>query len=611
VDLVLAGPGPTVEEKDAVDRVLGAEPPVEERTARSGHDARAERHKLLPALHALQARVGFVSPGGLNYVCRRLTTPPAEAYGVATFYALLETTPTPRNVAHVCDDVVCRLRGAEDLCAALERSLGPEGEPKVGSSATWRRSPCLGHCERGSAALVLRAGATPESATLAPATKEAIEEALRTRAPEDPPLAEARLSVPQVGAPELRLLRRVGVVHPLDHAAWVKDGGLRGLRRALEIGPAATVADVTASGLSGRGGAAFPTGRKWAAVAAQEATPKHLVCNADESETGTFKDRVLLEWDPFAVLEGMAIAAIAAGCEKGWIYLRGEYPLARRRIEAALTVARREGWIGPNVMRSGRAFDVELRIGAGAYICGEETALFNSIEGKRGEPRSKPPYPTEVGLFGKPTIVNNVETLANVPWILAEGGAAFASRGTKASTGTKLFCLSGDVARPGLYEAVMGTTLRALLDMAGGVRGGRRLRAILLGGAAGTFVSEEILDVPLAAESLRPLGASLGSGAIMFLDEDADLLGAIRRVARFFRDESCGQCVPCRVGTVRQEEALARISKEPSRASCAPERTTIYDLGRVMKDASICGLGHTASLAVESGLALLRKEGAS
>ncbi len=607
MDLHLTGAEPTGEERAAVDSVLGRETIEHARSESSGHDARAQRHRLLPVLHAIQDRIGWISQGAMEYACRRLTVPPAEAYGVATFYTLLATSPAPPVTAHVCDDVVCRLRGAEDVCAQMTKHFGEDGHPRAGATAAWHRSPCLGHCEMAPAALVIRAGTPCSAATLGAANADQIAAAVAGRMPAAPGLAAVKASVPQAGAKELRLLRRVGVVNPTDHAAWVEAGGLAGLRRALAIGPQAVIGEVTASGLAGRGGAAFPTGRKWAAVAAAPARPHHLVCNADESETGTFKDRVLMEWDPFAVLEGMAIAAIATGCEKGWLYIRGEYPLALSRLNAAIAAARAAGWLGTNVLGSGIAFDVEIRRGAGAYICGEETALFNSIEGKRGEPRSKPPYPTDVGLFGKPTVVNNVETLANVPLILVEGGAAFAAHGTKTSTGTKLFCVSGNVARPGLYEMEMGTTLRTLIDLAGGISDGRTLQAVLLGGAAGTFVGAEILDVPLTAESLRPLGASLGSGAVMVIDDRADLLTLIRRVAQFFRDESCGQCVPCRVGTVRQEEALARLAPGAAPAPKISDRALLADLSKVMKDASICGLGHTASVAVESGLALLAK----
>ncbi len=362
------------------------------------------------------------------------------------------------------------------------------------------------------------------------------------------------------------------------------------------------IAEVNAAKLMGRGGAAFPTGRKWAAVAAQPTRPHYLVCNADESEPGTFKDRVLLEEDPFATIEAMTIAGFATGAELGFLYVRGEYPLAETRLAGAIAAARSAGLLGSDILGSGVAFDIELRRGAGAYICGEETALFESIEGKRGEPRNKPPFPVEVGLFGKPTTINNVETLANVPAIVLDGGAAFAAIGTEGSAGPKLFCLSGHVARPGVYEVPFGTTLGELLELAGGVPGGRPIRTILLGGAAGSFVGPDALETPLTFEGTRAIGASLGSGVVMVFDETADMVGTLRRIAAFFRDESCGQCVPCRVGTVRQEEILARLEAGRPNGSPEAEVALLRDLGQAMRDASICGLGQTASSAIESAL---------
>jgi NADH-quinone oxidoreductase subunit F len=400
----------------------------------------------------------------------------------------------------------------------------------------------------------------------------------------------------------MRLLGRVGIVDPVSLTDYRAHDGYLGLARAIELGPEGVTAEVTASKLMGRGGAAFPTGRKWTAVAAQPATPKYVVCNADESEPGTFKDRVLLEGDPFAVIEAMTIAGFAIGAHRGYLYLRGEYPEAEARLGAALEAARADGLLGEDILGSGFAFDIELRRGAGAYICGEETALFESIEGKRGEPRNKPPFPVEVGLFGKPTVVNNVETLANVPLLLRMGGAAFAAIGTEGSTGPKLFCLSGHVARPGTYEVEFGATLRDLIELAGGVPGGHDIKAILLGGAAGVFVGPEQLDLPLTFEATRAAGATLGSGVIMVFDESVDLVDTLVRIARFFRDESCGQCVPCRVGSVRQEELLARLARGSTVRARDEELALLRDIGQVMRDASICGLGQTASSAIESAL---------
>jgi len=571
----------------------------------------ARRDLVLPALHAVQARTGWVSQGALNHISRRLTVPPAELWGVVTFYHLLSTKPRPPIVAHVCDDIACRIRGGEALCESLEHVLGsPGAHGENGRATTWMRSPCLGQCERAPAVMLTVAGERPRTITLAPVDDGAasVLDALRnppqtsdtrvgSRAP-DERRREVSRSVPQVGQPELRLIGRIGRVDPTSLAAYRASDGYRGLARAVELGPAGVIAEVVASKLLGRGGAAFPTGRKWDAVAKAEVLPHYLVCNADESEPGTFKDRLLMEEDPFALVEGMTIAGYATGCERGYLYLRGEYPLAAERLAGAIAAARAAGLLGADVMGAGFAFDIEIRRGAGAYICGEETALFNSIEGKRGEPRNKPPFPVQVGLFGRPTVVNNVETLVNVPALLREGGAAYGGIGTEGSTGPKLFCVSGEVARPGLYETPFGITLRQLLDLAGAAP----VRAVLLGGAAGVFVGPADLDVPLTFEGTRAIGATLGSGVVMVFGESVDLLDIVRRIAEFFRDESCGQCVPCRVGTVRQEELLARLRAGRPLGSGAEEMALLKDLGQVMRDASICGLGQTASSAVESAI---------
>ena len=608
MDLHVIGPLASPAERAAVDGVLGAaesawrggarNPATEGHVARGGHAARARRDLLIPALHAVQARIGWISQPALNYVCRRLTIPPAEAYGVATFYALFSTTSRPPVVAHVCDDLACRLAGSDTVTADLERTIGAAGTPSADGGTTWLRSPCLGLCERAPAAMFTIAGERSVTQVAAPVDAVGIASRLADAGngkltPSDgkthPP---AVASVPQAGQPGLQLLARVGVIDPTSLDGYRANGGFRALQRAHTIGPKAVIDDVTEANLVGRGGAAFPTGRKWAAVAAQAALPHYLVCNADESEPGTFKDRVLMEHDPFAVVEAMAIEAFAVGADKAYLYIRGEYPLAESRIANAIGLSRDAGLLGD--------LDIELRRGAGAYICGEETALFESIEGKRGEPRNKPPFPVEVGLFGKPTAVNNVETLVNVLLIVGDNGGAerFRRIGTEGSTGPKLFCVSGNVARPGVYEVPFGATLRELLDLAGGITNKRALKAVLLGGAAGVFVGPEALDTPLTFEATRAIGATLGSGVVMVFDETADLVGALRRIARFFRDESCGQCVPCRVGTVRQEELLARLG-EPG-ADTTGELKLLAEIGQAMRDASICGLGQTASSAIES-----------
>ncbi|MCI0344517.1 MAG: NAD(P)H-dependent oxidoreductase subunit E [Chloroflexi bacterium] len=618
MDLHVIGPLATPAERAAVDAVLG--PPasgwlggrrdtaIEGHISRGGHEARSRRDLLLPALHALQARSGYITQGGLNYVCRRLTVPPAEAYGVATFYALFATTPQPPIVAHVCDDIACRLAGAEGICDDLGRGLGPAGEASRDGRVTWHRSPCLGLCERAPATLFTVAGEAPRTFAVAPVDAAAVVARLDSIAAARPVEARPpapRAAVPQAGDPSLRLLARIGSVDPASLAAYRESGGYSALANAITMGPEAVIKEVSDSKLVGRGGAAFPTGRKWAAVAAQPAKPRYVVCNADESEPGTFKDRVLLEGDPFATVEAMTIEGFATGAEKGFLYLRAEYPEAAAAAERAIAEARAAGLLGSNILGSAFAFDIEIRRGAGAYICGEETALFESIEGKRGEPRNKPPFPVEFGLFGKPTAVNNVETLANVLLILGDGdgvggGESFAATGTAGSTGPKLFCVSGHVSKPGVYEVTFGTTLGELIELAGGVPNGRSIKTVLLGGAAGVFVGPETLETPLTFEDTRAIGATLGSGVVMVFDETADLVDTLRRVAAFFRDESCGQCVPCRVGTVRQEELLARLANGSRVRPRDEELALLNDVGRVMRDASICGLGQTASSAIES-----------
>ena len=599
---------PTADERAALDHVLGPATSgweggarldgVEGNTAAGGHAARARRHLLLPALWALQERIGWISPGGLNELCRRLTVPPADAYGVATFYALFALEARPARVVHVCEDVACKCNGSDELIAQIEEHYGPEGRRSDDGSATWYRSPCLGQCDRAPAALVSVAGDEPLDRAQAPTTAGAVLDLLAGGEPGSAP----PISIPQAADPSLRLLRRVGVVDPSSLDDYRAHGGYAALRRALELGPDGVLREVKDSKLVGRGGAAFPTGVKWEAVARQPARPHYLVCNADESEPGTFKDRELMEGDPFAVIEAMTIAAYATGCEHGYVYLRGEYPQAQRALEHALAEARSHGLLGGDVMDHGFSFDVELRRGAGAYICGEETAIFESIEGRRGEPRAKPPFPVEVGLFGSPTLVNNVETLVNVLDVVLGSGPSFAEVGTEGSTGTKLLCVSGHVERPGTYEIGFGATLRELLELAGGVPGGRALQAVLLGGAAGSFVGPDDLDVPLTFEGARDAGTTLGSGVVLVLDETVDLPRLLMRIAAFFRNESCGQCVPCRVGTVRQQEALARLLADEPRGGVERELALIGEVGQCMRDASICGLGQTASSAIESAI---------
>lgn len=599
MDLRFTDAQPTAAERRAVERATGiAESETHDRVRtaanlrifRTGRQSVVNRrHLLLPALETVQSEVGWVSEGALMHICRVLSVPPAEAWGVATFYSLISTDPSPPEVWHICDDIVCRRDGALDL---VDRFQGGEFQSP---DARWAPSPCLGQCDRTPAAYIQRAGRDD----LVVAGENVSRLNGSSPAPHTSKGHPGRLPIPQFGQPHLRLLHRVGVVDPGSLDSYLEAGGYRALGAAVEMGPAKVVAEVKASGLRGRGGAAFPAWIKWETVANSPEPVRYLICNADESEPGTFKDRVLMEDDPFSVIEAMTVTGFAIGARRGYLYIRGEYPLATRRLSQALDEARQRGLLGEGA-ETGVDFDIEIRRGQGAYICGEETALMNSIEGFRGEPRNKPPFPTVSGLFGKPTVINNVETLCNVLDIVTEGGEAFAGLGTDQSTGPKLFCLSGSVNRPGVYEVEFGATLGELIEMAGGLPDRLELKAVLLGGAAGSFVLPDLLEMPLTFEASSEAGVSLGSGVIMAFDQHTDFADILTRIAAFFRDETCGQCVPCRVGTVRLEEALARIRRQPTDG----DMHLIEEIDLAMRDASICGLGHTAAIALRSALEL-------
>ncbi|MEP4649451.1 MAG: NAD(P)H-dependent oxidoreductase subunit E, partial [Ilumatobacter sp.] len=382
-----------------------------ERSVRGGTARRRDRrHLLLPGLHALQATAGWISPGGLNHLCDALQVPPAEGFGVASFYELFRTTDPghEQSVHHVCMDTACHIAGAEDLAQRLEA----QGE-KV------HRGPCLGQCEKAPARFV-QGRDEPDHV---PADR-----------PDELVALPQRAADPDV---QLRLLRNVGVVDPTSLASYRDHGGYLALQRGIDIGPQAVIDEIRGAGLSGRGGAAFPTAIKWQGVADERGRPKHVIANADESEPGTFKDRIVMENDPFCVIEGLTLAGLATGAENGWIYIRGEYPLATLRLANAIEQCRTAGLLGDDVLGSGLRFDIELRRGAGAYICGEETALMESIAGFRGEPRNKPPFPSTHGLFGEPTAVNNPETLANALFIVEHGADTYRLAGTEASPGTR------------------------------------------------------------------------------------------------------------------------------------------------------------------------------
>ncbi len=538
------------------------------------------RSGLLPALHAAQKHYGWLPQPVAAEVAQALQVPLADVHGVIEFYSLFYNQPVGKRIIRICTDAACALKGADHILSGLCARHGIQpNQTALDGATTIESSPCLGLCDHAPAALV-----NNEAETNFDPSQNSWE-------PGRPASKIYRLSsflTSNCGKGRAATLAEYG-----DDPAY---------HRTLTMTPESVIAEVKAAGLVGRGGAAFPTGIKWEGAAKADRFPKYLVCNADESEPGTFKDRVLLLDDPHCVIEGMCIAAHAIGAQKGYIYLRGEYPYILPGLENALAEAREAGYLGEK-------FDIEIRLGAGAYICGEETALFESIEGKRGYPRIKPPFPTTNGLFNQPTVINNVETLCNVPLIIAKGPSAYRQIGTEKSPGPKLFCVSGDVARPGVYEVPFGVTLRELLRMANGDPTDpladssleNHIQAILFGGAAGAFATSAHLDVKLTFEDLRAAGLPLGSGVVMVFNQSRDLRQTLAVLGKFFAHESCGKCYPCQMGTQRQAEILERIAEGKRKAG---DLDRLQDIGWTMTDASLCGLGQTAASAVLSALKL-------
>jgi NADH-quinone oxidoreductase subunit F len=547
------------------------------------------RDALLPLLHEAQAIYGWLPSEVLQAISNTLRVPLADIHGVVEFYTMFYNEPTARRVVRLCEDPACYLAGGEAVAAAIERQLGLHpGETSADGEVTYEHVPCLGMCELAPAALN---GRDPAGNL----TPDAVPAFLAGQYPEP----HAKI----YGEP-LWTLGRIGRVDPCRLSDYEAHGGYQGLRRALSLPPEELLGLVEAGGIVGRGGAMFPVGRKWRFTRQAAGSPaqKHIVVNADESEPGTFKDRALMEEDPFSLIEAATLAAYAVGAENGWIFVRGEYPRCYERLSTAVIQARAAGYLGKNILgKAGFNFDIEMRLGAGAYICGEETALFEAIEGKRGFPRIKPPFPVTHGLFQQPTAINNVETLTAVLAAVTLGIEQWRSAGTANSPGTKLFCLSGNVVRPGLYELPFGLTIRQLIERAGGVPGGKAIQAVLMGGAAGVFIGPDKLDAPLTYEDLRSQGIPLGSGVVMVFDEDANLRQALYQLSRFFAHESCGKCFPCQLGTERQMEILQRAAAgQPN----SDDKTILLDVGFAMTQTSLCGLGQTAASAVMSAIQL-------
>ncbi|MGB9694461.1 MAG: NADH-quinone oxidoreductase subunit NuoF [Caldisericaceae bacterium] len=497
----------------------------------------------------------------------------------------------------VAEDTKSILKGAKEIEEQLNRAIrdaGLENEILVTPTGS------LGYEDVGVAVAVY-----PEGIIYVPVTKGNIKEIVTEhflkgrvveRLAKKIESTSVKLGVTkseQIISTQVRVvLRNVGMINPESIDEYIARDGYTALEKAISKGPQWTLDEVKNSELRGRGGAGFPTGKKWEFTAKANSTTKFLICNADEGEPGTFKDREIMEGDPHSLIEGMIIAAFATGCTYGYIYIRGEYDLSIKRLEKAIIDAKALGLLGEDILGSGLSFDIEIKKGAGAYICGEETALIESIEGHRGEPRKKPPYPPTFGLWGKPTVINNVETLANIPPIIANGAEWFKTIGVPGTYGTKLFSLMGDVNWKGVIEIPFGTPLSYIVnDLGGGVKDGKALKGIILGGVSGSLITPSKLDTPVDFNSLALIEAGPGSGAIIVMDERRCIVDIMKNIAYFFRHESCGKCTPCRVGT---EELYAMIDGISKGRGDLKDLDKIKSLGQDMNLTSFCPLGQTA-----------------
>ncbi len=476
------------------------------------------------------------------------------------------------------------------------------------------KTGCMGPCDMGPLIVVYPEGVLYRQLTPESALRIVEEHLLKGRVVEDLVYRTENLKpVPVLEeisffSRQTRIaLRNTGLIDPESIEEYIARDGYLALARVLQQGdPEAVIAEVKKSGLRGRGGGGFPTGLKWEFTARAPGQPKYLVCNADEGDPGAFMDRSILEGDPHSVLEAMAIAGFAVGANQGYVYVRAEYPLAVQRLSVAIEQARRYGTLGSNIFGTGFDFDVEIRVGAGAFVCGEETALLASIEGKRGEPRPRPPFPATEGLWGKPTLINNVETFANIPPIILGGGESFASIGAEKSKGTKVFALAGKIRNTGLVEVPMGITLREIIyDIGGGIPDGKKFKAAQIGGPSGGCIPAPCLDVPVDYESMAELGTMMGSGGLVIMDEDTCMVDVAKFFIEFCKDESCGKCAPCRIGVKRMLETLERITTGEGREG---DLELLEELGQQIKDSALCGLGQTAPNPVLSTIRYFREE---
>jgi len=556
---------------------------------------------MLPLLWLVQESQGHVSQEAEAWVGRMLGVARSHVREAVSFYHMFHTEPVGRRELRVCTSLPCRLRGSGDVLSRIEEKLKIRpGETTPDRSVTLTEVECLCACEMSPMAQLDETFVGPlDGETLDVVVRAALED------PESPALLPEPDAFISTAGPVLST--RFGNPDGTWLERYVADGGYLAARKVLtSITPEQVIQEVSRANLRGLGGAGFPTGKKWSFVPKETTKPKYLVVNADEGEPGTFKDRYILERDPHALLEGMIIAAYAIGSHKAYVYIRGEYFRPAKRLQRAIDEAYAHGWLGKDIQGTGFDLDVVIHCGAGAYICGEETALLTSIEGGKGFPKLKPPFPAVSGLFACPTIVNNVETLACVPFILRNGAERFAGLGTAKQGGTRLFCVSGHVVRPGVYEAPVGVTLRALIeDACGGVRAGNRLKAVIPGGLSAKILTADEIDVVMDFDSLLAAGSMAGSGGVIVMDETTCMVEALESAARFFAHESCGQCSPCREGTGWIHRIVRRIVEGRGSVRDLDDLLTI---ARDMEGKTICVFADAAAWPVQSYITKFRDE---
>ena len=551
-----------------------------------------KRSALIPMLMYAQDEFGFVSDEMIAEIAVRLDLRTVEVEETLAYYSMLHRKPVGKHHVQVCTNVACMLRGGYEILEQAKKRL-EIGHKEVTKDGVFslEEVECIGACTGAPAIQVnydFYENLTPSSfdkiiedldAGKKPAPVEVISGALHPRDPQETPL----------------ISRMFGVTDSRKIDVYLQHRGYQSLEKALkEMTPAAIIDEVKKSNLRGRGGAGFPTGMKWSFVPKDNPKPKYVICNADESEPGTCKDRPLMEMDPHQLIEGMIIAGRAIGANRGFIYIRGEYRYVLDLVETAIEEAYQRGYLGKNILGSGFDYDLLIHTGAGAYECGEESALMESLEGKRGYPRIKPPFPAVVGLYGCPTIINNVETLSAVPAIIGEGGEAYANRGTPKNGGTRLLCVAGHINKPGIYEIPLGMNMKEFIyGMAGGIPNGKKLKAVIPGGSSCPLLSAEEIDVPMDYDSVAKIGSMMGSGGMVVMDEDTCMVDMARRIMHFYAHESCGWCIPCREGTTWLRKMLERFHAGFGRSE---DIDMMAELSKNMLGRTFCPLGDAAAM---------------